>query len=41
MLAFAIIVACCFGFLDGLKKLNGPTRVKSSNNLVEYLFLDY
>lgn len=41
MIGIAILLACFFGLLDGLKKLNGPTRVKSSNNLVEYLFLDY
>jgi len=41
MLGICIIIVMVAGVLDGIKKLQGPATIKSSNNLVEYLFIDY
>lgn len=41
MVGIAIIFACIIGLADGLRKLQQEPKIKSSNNLVEYLFIDY
>ena len=41
MLEICVIIAMFAGLLDGIKKLKAPPTIKSSNNLIEYLFIDY